>query len=178
MSRSVNRVTLIGNVGGDPEVRSTQGGKNVANFSLATTRRWKDSSDREQESTQWHRIVVWAGLADVVDQYVRKGDKLYIEGRLEYRKWQDKDGNDRVTTEVNAQELVMLGSPRGSGDKGAKGARGRDDDGPRDGDREDYGPGDEPGGEYEGPDDEPAPRGQSQRSTQKRGSKQSRGRGR
>jgi single-strand DNA-binding protein len=117
VSRSLNKVALIGNVGADPEVRSVTGGNRVATFSLATSRQWNDASGAKQEKTEWHRCVVWntkaSQLADIVERYVKKGDKLYIEGRIEYRQWQDKDGQTRYSTEINVRELIMLGSPRG-----------------------------------------------------------------
>lgn len=122
MSRSLNKASLIGNVGQDPEVRSTQNGGRVATFSLATTRTWNSPSGERQEKTEWHRCVVWntnskgQGLADVVEKYVKKGDKLYAEGRIEYRQWQDKENITRYTTEINVRELILLGSPRGGGD--------------------------------------------------------------
>ena len=119
MSRSLNKVTLIGNLGNDPEVRSTTGGNRVATFSLATSRSWNDQSGNRQEKTEWHRCVVWntkgSQLADIVEKYVHKGDKLYVEGRIEYRQWQDKDGQTRYSTEINVRELIMLGGPRGGG---------------------------------------------------------------
>jgi single-strand DNA-binding protein len=122
VSRSLNKVTLIGNLGSDPEVRSITGGNRVATFSLATSRTWNDASGAKQEKTEWHRCVVWnskaSTLADVVERYVKKGDKLYVEGRIEYRQWQDKDGQTKYSTEINVRELIMLGSPRG-GDGGA-----------------------------------------------------------
>jgi single-strand DNA-binding protein len=115
----LNKVTLIGNLGNDPEVRSTNGGNRVATFSLATSRSWNDQSGSKQEKTEWHRCVVWntksSQLADIVEKYVKKGDKLYVEGRIEYRQWQDKDGQTRYSTEINVRELLMLGSPRGGG---------------------------------------------------------------
>src|SRR5437868_12623497 len=114
---------LIGNLGSDPEVRSTTGGNRVATFSLATSRTWNDASGAKQEKTEWHRCVVWnskaSTLADVVERYVKKGDKLYVEGRIEYRQWQDKDGQTRYSTEINVRELIMLGgagSSRGGSD--------------------------------------------------------------
>lgn len=121
MSRSLNRVTLIGNVGQDPEIRSTSGGGKVAQFSLATTRQWTGQSGEKQEKTEWHRIVAWdsargAKLADVVERFVKKGDKLFVEGRIEYRQWQDKDNQTRYTTEINASELILLGGRGGSDD--------------------------------------------------------------
>ena len=126
MSRSLNKVTLIGNIGQDPEVRSTSGGGRVANFSLATSRQWSGQGGDKQEKTEWHRIVAWnntkgsgTGLADVVEKYVKKGDKLYVEGRIEYRSWQDKDGQTRYTTEVIASEIIMLsGKGGGAGGEG------------------------------------------------------------
>lgn len=128
MSRSLNKVTLIGNLGNDPEVRSTTGGNRVATFSLATSRTWNDASGQKQEKTEWHRCVVWntksSQLADIVERYVKKGDKLYVEGRIEYRQWQDKDGQTRYSTEINVRELIMLGGGSGGG-----GGRGGDFDG-------------------------------------------------
>ena len=119
MSRSLNKVMLIGNLGNDPEVRSTAGGNRVATFSLATSRTWNDAAGSKQEKTEWHRCVVWnskaSQLADIVERYVKKGDKLYVEGRIEYRQWQDKDGQTRYSTEINVRELIMLGAPRGGG---------------------------------------------------------------
>ena len=133
MSRSLNKVTLIGNLGSDPEVRSTTGGNRVATFSLATSRSWNDASGAKQEKTEWHRCVVWnskaSTLADIVERYVKKGDKLYVEGRIEYRQWQDKDGQTKYSTEINVRELIMLGSGRGGaaasdgGESGARSAR-------------------------------------------------------
>jgi single-strand DNA-binding protein len=118
VSRSLNKVTLIGNLGSDPEIRSTSGGNRVATFSLATGRQWNDATGQKQEKTEWHKCVVWnskgSSLADVVEKYVHKGDKLYVEGRIEYRQWQDKEGQTRYTTEINVRELIMLGS-KGSG---------------------------------------------------------------
>jgi single-strand DNA-binding protein len=122
VSRSLNKVMLIGNLGNDPEVRSTSGGNRVATFSLATSRSWNDAAGSKQEKTEWHRCVVWntksSQLADIVERYVKKGDKIYVEGRIEYRQWQDKDGQTRYSTEINVRELIMLGAPRGGGGGG------------------------------------------------------------
>jgi single-strand DNA-binding protein len=119
VSRSLNKVTLIGNLGADPEIRSTTGGNRVATFGLATSRSWNNPSGDRQEKTEWHRCVVWnskgSQLADIVEKYVKKGDKLYVEGRIEYRQWQDKDGQTRYSTEINVRELIMLGGGRGGG---------------------------------------------------------------
>jgi single-strand DNA-binding protein len=109
---------LIGNLGSDPEVRSTTGGNRVATFSLATSRSWNGATGEKQEKTEWHRCVVWnargSGLADVVEKYCKKGDRLYVEGRIEYRQWQDKEGQTRYSTDINVRDMVMLGSPRGA----------------------------------------------------------------
>ena len=116
MVGSVNKVILLGNLGRDPEIRSMQSGKKMASFSIATSKRWKDKNTQEQkENTSWHNIVVFnEGLVDVIEKYVKKGSKIYVEGELNTRKYQDKDGNDRYTTEVVLQgynsNLTMLGS--------------------------------------------------------------------
>jgi single-strand DNA-binding protein len=124
MSRSLNKVTLIGNLGADPEVRSTNGGNRVATFSLATSRSWSSPSGEKQEKTEWHRCVVWnskaSTLADIVERYLKKGDKVYVEGRIEYRQWQDKENQTRYTTEINVRELIML-SGRAGGSEGFEG---------------------------------------------------------
>ena len=117
---SVNKVILLGNLGKDPEIRSMQSGKKMASFSIATSKKWKDRNTQEQkESTSWHNIVVFnEGLVDVIEKYVKKGSKIYVEGELSTRKYQDKDGNDRYTTEVVLQgynsNLTMLGSSNSS----------------------------------------------------------------
>ena len=102
MVGSVNKVILLGRLGKDPEIRSMQNGKRVANFGLATSKRWKDRETQEQkEATTWHNIVVFnEGLVGIIEQYVKKGSQIYVEGEIQTRKWQDKDGNDRFTTEV------------------------------------------------------------------------------
>ena len=125
MSRSLNKVMLIGNLGNDPEVRSTTGGNRVATFSLATSRSWSGPSGDKQEKTEWHRCVVWntksSQLADIVERYVKKGDKIYVEGRIEYRQWQDKEGQTRYSTEINVREMIMLGGGRGASADGDEG---------------------------------------------------------
>ncbi|MFV0521055.1 MAG: single-stranded DNA-binding protein [Mangrovibacterium sp.] len=105
---AVNKVILIGNVGQDPEVKYLEQNVAVANFSLATTERYTGKDGNKVENTEWHRIVVWRGLASVVEKYVKKGSKLYVEGRLRTREWTDKDGNKRYTTEIYADNLEML----------------------------------------------------------------------
>jgi single-strand DNA-binding protein len=126
VSRSLNKVMLIGNLGNDPEVRSTNGGGRVATFSLATSRSWTGSNGEKQDKTDWHRCVVWnnskgAGLADVVEKYAKKGEKVYVEGRVEYRQWQDKEGQTRYSTEVIVREFMLLGGKGGSGSYDAVG---------------------------------------------------------
>lgn len=110
---SLNRATLIGNVGKEPEVRTTSNGTKVATLSLATSRKWKSASGEQQEKTEWHRCVIWnrgkSGLADVVERYVGKGAKLCVEGAIEYREFTDKEGAVKKVTEINVSGLVMLG---------------------------------------------------------------------
>ena len=109
MAGSVNKVILIGNLGKDPEVRKLESGTTVANFSIATSESYTDrTSGERKENTDWHDIVVWRGLAEVVEKYVRKGMKVYIEGRLKKRSWQDKEGQTRYTTEVLADNMTIL----------------------------------------------------------------------
>ncbi len=122
MARGVNKVILIGNLGKDPEMRYTQTGTAVVNFSLAKTDSWtKDGESNER--TEWHNIVAWARLAEICNQYLQKGKQVYIEGRIQTRKWEDRDGNTRYTTEVVAQNMQMLGG-RGDGDFGGGGGEG------------------------------------------------------
>ena|SRR5258708_7387132 len=116
MARGVNKVILIGNLGRDPEVRYSPNGQAVANVTIATSESWKDKNTGEkQERTEWHRIVFWGKLAEIAGEYLKKGSQIYIEGRIQTRKWQDKDGNERYTTEIVANEMQMLGSREGRG---------------------------------------------------------------
>ena len=118
MARGINKVILVGNIGNDPEVRYTGNGSAVANISLATSDSWKDKTTGEAvERTEWHKVVFFNRLAEIVNEYVKKGSKLYIEGSLKTRKWQDQTGNDRYTTEIVANEMQMLDS-RGGGSGG------------------------------------------------------------
>ncbi|EPB99946.1 single-stranded DNA-binding protein [Litchfieldella anticariensis FP35 = DSM 16096] len=111
MARGVNKVILIGNLGQDPEVRFTPSGTAVANLNLATTDTWTDrQSGQRQERTEWHRVVLFNKLAEIAQQYVKKGSRLYIEGRLQTRKWQDQNGQDRYSTEIVASDMQMLDS--------------------------------------------------------------------
>lgn len=112
---SVNKVILIGRLGQNPEVRYTPSGAAVANFSVATNESWTDKSGQKQERTEWHKVVVWGKLAELCNQYLQKGRQVYLEGRLQTRQWQDKDGQTRYTTEVQAQTVQFLG--QGAGDR-------------------------------------------------------------
>ena len=104
----INKAIIVGNLGADPEIRYTNSGSQVATFNVATTERWRDQSGQNQESTEWHRIVAWARLAEICGEYLHKGSRVYIEGRIQTRKWQDQQGNDRYTTEIVAREMKML----------------------------------------------------------------------
>ncbi len=107
---SVNKVILVGNLGRDPEIRHMPSGDALANFSIATTDTWKDKNGDKQERTEWHRVAMFGKLAGIAGEYLKKGSQVYIEGRLQTRKWQDKDGQDRYTTEIVADRMQMLGS--------------------------------------------------------------------
>lgn len=128
MAKSLNKVQLIGNIGKDPEIRSTSGGGRVADFSLATSRSWSDQAGggQRQEKTEWHKCIAWnsrggtgMGLADIVEKFVKKGDKLFVEGSIEYRQWQDQSGQTRYTTEIRVRDLILLSS-RGDGGGGGE----------------------------------------------------------
>ncbi|ABK46150.1 single-strand binding protein [Magnetococcus marinus MC-1] len=119
MAFSLNKVQLIGNLGADPEVRYTQAGKAMANLNIATSESWNDQQGQRQERTEWHRVVIFGKAAEIAQQYMRKGSKVYIEGQLQTRKWQDQSGQDRYTTEVvisgfNGQ-MIILDRPSGGG---------------------------------------------------------------
>ena len=122
MARGINKVILIGNLGKDPETRYMPSGSAVTNLSVATSESWKDKQTGEQtERTEWHKVVMFDRLAEVAAEYLRKGSQVYIEGKLQTRKWQDRDGNDRWTTEIRANEMQMLGGRGGSGGGGSFG---------------------------------------------------------
>ena len=121
MSRSLNKVMLIGNVGNDPEIKTTGSGTKIAKVSLATSRRFNDRSGQQQEKTEWHRLTFWDKMADLVDQYVKKGDRLYIEGRIEYSQTEDDKGNTRFWTDIVVFEMVMLGGSGGGSGAGGGG---------------------------------------------------------
>jgi len=114
---SVNKVILIGNLGKDPELRYTPGGAAVVNFPIATNERWKDKSGQPQERTEWHNIVLWGRLAEIANDYLKKGSAVYIEGRLQTRSWEDRDGNKRYTTEVVGRQMQLLGREAGTGER-------------------------------------------------------------
>ena len=112
---SVNKVILVGNLGAEPELKYTPAGKAVCNLSLATNEVWKDKSGQKQEKTEWHRVQVWGDMAENCSKYLAKGRMAYVEGKLQTRKWQDKNGQDRYTTEVVADRVVFLGGGEGEG---------------------------------------------------------------
>ena len=116
---SLNKVMLIGNLGKDPEVRYTPAGQAVASFSLATSEKFKNKSGEWEERTEWHRVTLWAKLAEIAGEYLAKGKTVYIEGRLQTRKWQDNSGNERYTTEIVGEKMQML-SPKGEGRRGGE----------------------------------------------------------
>jgi len=118
MARGVNMAILLGNVGAEPEIRTTQGGTRMAKFSLATSRTFTDRNQQTQEETEWHRCTVWGKLADVVEAYVHKGDRLYIRGRIHYSTSEDNRGNKTYWTDIIVDDLTMLGSPQGGGGGG------------------------------------------------------------
>jgi single-strand DNA-binding protein len=115
---SVNKVILVGNLGRDPEVRFMPNGEAVCNFSIATTDSWKDKNGQKQERTEWHNIVMYRKLAEIAGEYLKKGRPVYVEGRLQTRKWQTKEGQDRYTTEIVADQMQMLGGREGGGSAG------------------------------------------------------------
>lgn len=117
MARSVNKVILIGNLGKDPELRYAPNGSAVTSFSIATNEQWKDQEGNPQERTTWHNLVLWGKLAEVAAEYLKKGRKVYVEGRLQYRDYEDKNGNKRYVTEVVVNDLVMLGSRQDGGER-------------------------------------------------------------
>jgi single-strand DNA-binding protein len=121
---SVNKVILIGNLGRDPETRYMPDGGAITNISVATTDVWKDKNGEKQEKTEWHRVAFFGKLAEIAGEYLKKGSQVYVEGRLQTRKWQDKEGVDKYTTEVIADRMQMLGSRQGMGGGGAGADRG------------------------------------------------------
>src|SRR5712671_2682889 len=121
---SVNKVILVGNLGRDAELRYTPGGAAVATINMATTEVWNDKSGQRQEKTEWHRVVLWGKTAESLNEYLTKGKQIYVEGRLQTRQWDDKDGNKRYTTEIRGDRIVLLGGGGGGGRGGGGSARG------------------------------------------------------
>jgi len=153
MARGVNKVILIGNLGADPEVRYTTSGGAVANLRLATTDQWRDKQTGEnREQTEWHRVVMFGRLGEIAGEYLKKGSKVYVEGSIRTRKWTDKEGQDRYTTEIVANEMQMLD---GRGDSGGGGGFGGGDRGGFGGDSRGGGGGGGRGGDQGGRFDEP-----------------------
>lgn len=134
MARGINKVILVGNLGQDPETRSTPGGTTVTNIRVATSESWRDKQSGEmKEQTEWHTVVMWGRLGEIAGEYLKKGSQVYIEGRLRTRKWQDRQGGDRYTTEIVASEMQMLGgrgggAPSESRDSRQSSSGGRGDD--------------------------------------------------
>jgi single-strand DNA-binding protein len=125
MARGVNKVILIGHLGADPETRAMPSGSSVANLRIATTESWRDKqSGEQQERTEWHRVAMFGRLAEIAGEYLRKGSQVYIEGSLRTRKWQDKQGNERYSTEIVANDMQMLGGRGGAGAGAGAGAGG------------------------------------------------------
>ena len=120
-SKGINKCIILGNLGQDPEVRYMPNGNAVANFSIATSESWKDQQGQLQERTEWHKCTAYRKLAEIIGEYVRKGSKIYIEGKLQTRKWQDKDGADKYTTEIIVDQMQMLDSKNGSGQTSPQG---------------------------------------------------------
>jgi single-strand DNA-binding protein len=121
MSRNLNKVMLIGNLGSDPEIRTTGSGARVAQMSLATSRSWTDRGGEIQERTEWHRVVCWEKLAEIAERFLKKGERVYVEGEIEYRSYEAKDGSGtRYTTEIRARELMMLGTREGGAGRAAE----------------------------------------------------------
>ncbi len=111
--KGINKVILLGNLGKDPEVRQTQTGSMVTNITIATNETWKDKDGKQQEQTEWHKVVFFGRLAEVVAQYLKKGAKVYVEGKINTKKWKDKNGNDQYTTQITASEMQMLDGASG-----------------------------------------------------------------
>ena len=109
MARSLNKVQIIGNLGADPEIRVTPSGARVANLSVATSRRWTSRQGEQQEKTEWHKVIFWDKLAEVCERFLKRGDRVYVEGSIEYRQYEDKEGQTRYVTEIRGREMIMLG---------------------------------------------------------------------
>ena len=123
-TKGVNKVIIVGNLGNDPEIRNLPNGGAVANLSVATSESWKDQQGQPQERTEWHRVTMYRRLAEIAGEYLKKGSQVYLEGKLQTRKWQDQQGNDRYTTEIVADQMQMLGGRTGGSQGGNMGAGG------------------------------------------------------
>ncbi|MCB1864061.1 MAG: single-stranded DNA-binding protein [Chromatiales bacterium] len=155
MARGINKVILIGNLGADPEVRYMPSGGAVANLRLATSEQWKDKNTGEsQERTEWHRVVMFGRLGEIAGEYLKKGAKIYVEGRIQTRKWQNKEGQDQYTTEIVANDMQMLDGRGGGEGFGGGGGAGRSGGGSRGGGSDNYGGGPAGGGFGDDPDDD------------------------
>jgi len=130
MSRGLNKVMIIGNLGRDPEMRYTPSGRPVTTFSVATSRTWQTADGERHKDTEWFNIVAWGGLAEVCNQYLRKGKRVYVEGRLQTRRWEDAEGNKHFTTELVAKEMIMLGEGQDEGHDSFEMEEGEDGDYP------------------------------------------------
>lgn len=126
MSKSLNKMMIIGNLGADPEVRMTSGGTKVANLRIATNEKWSDKQGNPQEHTEWMRVTFFGPVAEIAEKYCSKGDRVYVEGSLRTEKWTDRDGNDRYTTGVRGQSLILLGGGSGQGGGDYRGSGGYD----------------------------------------------------
>ena len=152
MARGINKVIVVGNLGGDPETRYMPSGSAVTNMTVATNESWKDKQTGEKkERTEWHKVAMFGRLAEIAAEYLRKGSQVYIEGKLRTRKWQDKDGQDRYTTEIIADEMQMLGGRGGAGGGGSFGGGGSQQGGGQQGGGQQGGGGNAP--PQSGPDD-------------------------
>jgi len=118
MSRSLNRVEIIGNLGADPEIRSTTSGVRVATLSVATNRRWTDRQGQTQEKTEWHRVICWDRLAEICERFLKRGDRVYVDGSIEYRQFEGQDGQTKYITEIRARDMIMLGGRGENADVG------------------------------------------------------------
>jgi single-strand DNA-binding protein len=155
MARGVNKVILVGNLGADPETRSMPSGMTVTNIRIATSESWKDkSSGAQQERTEWHSVALFGRLGEIAAEYLRKGSQVFVEGKLRTRKWQDKTGNDRFTTEIIADNMQMLGARGGPGGGGGGGGGGADRGGQSAPPRDDYDQSAAPAGGKEDFDDD------------------------
>jgi single-strand DNA-binding protein len=138
MSRGLNKVLVIGHLGRDPEMRTTPSGRSVARFSVATTRNWTNADGERKSETEWFNVVSWGSLAEICNQYLKKGQQVYIEGRLQTRRWEDDEGNKRSTTEIVAREMIMLGERKDKAEGDVSDGGDVEDFFPAEGDEEEF----------------------------------------